>query len=74
MAIMNTFIVANARLKLMLIFRLKVIRVKVMTSQMLRIKMMIRRSGMVIILKSGNISVVMDVAIIQIKVSDLRPC
>jgi len=74
MAIMNTFIVANARLKLMLIFRLKVIRVKVMTSQMLRMKMMIMMRGMVMMLNSGNISVVMDVAIIQIKVSDLRPC
>ena len=66
--------VAKALLKLILIFRLKVIRVKVMTSQMLRIKMMIRRSGIVIILKSGNMSVVMDVATIQMKVRDLRPC
>ena len=71
--IIKTFMVANARLKLMPIFKLKVIRVKVMTSQMLRIKMTMSRRGMVTILKRGNINVVMDVAIIQMKVNDLRP-
>ena len=71
--IIKTFMVAKARLKLMPIFKLKVIRVKVMTSQMLRIKMTMSRRGMVTILKRGNINVVMDVAIIQMKVNDLRP-
>ena len=61
-------------MKLVPILRLKVIRVKVMTNQMLRIKMRMSRMGMVTILKRGNINVVMDVAIIHVKVNDLRPC
>jgi hypothetical protein len=71
---MKTLIVVNAVLKLMPILRLKVIRVKVMTSQILRIKMMSRSRGMVTILNSGNINVVIDVAMIQMKVRDLRLC
>jgi len=63
---MKTLKVANAVLKLIPIFKLKVIRVKVITSQILRMRIMSRRRGMVSTLKSGNIKVVTDVAMIQI--------
>ena len=74
MTIMKTLMEAKALVKLMPISSLKVMRVKVMTSQILRMKMRISSSGIVMILKSGNISVETDVAMIQMKVSDLRLC
>lgn len=74
MTIMKTLIVANALEKLMPISSLKVMRVKVMTSQMLSMKMKISNNGMEMMLKRGNISVETEVAMIHMKVSDLRLC
>ena len=74
MTIMKTLMEAKALEKLIPISSLKVMRVKVMTSQMLSMKMRITRMGMVMMLKRGNISVETEVAMIHVKVSDLRLC
>ena len=74
MTIMKTLMEAKALVKLMPISSLKVMRVKVMTSQILRMKMRITRMGKVMMLKRGNISVETDVAMIHMKVNDLRLC